>query len=268
MSDKVKNKRKAIAMGIVGLSCLMGVATTAFVIGLSLNHGAINSAASNEELDLKAIATNALSAGGFGFANIDFTDGIMKITGDAPNAEARNHAFNAAKAAVLEQSAQNEISENLKVRSFENAITINGEKIDDLPDTLSSLGDKPQADDCQNAYDVLLNGHKINFTSGSAIVKDESKPLLDALSQIAIRCVNYQVEVGGHTDSTGDDYANQALSERRAQAVADYLVGKGVAAQQLAVKGYGEAKPLIANEKSEADHAANRRIEFTTSTKE
>jgi OOP family OmpA-OmpF porin len=72
------------------------------------------------------------------------------------------------------------------------------------------------------------------------------------------------VEVGGHTDSQGDEFANQNLSERRAQAVADYLVVNGVPATQLTVLGYGETKPIDARENAAAD-AKNRRIEFKIS---
>ena len=80
------------------------------------------------------------------------------------------------------------------------------------------------------------------------------------------RQVDYSVEVGGHTDTKGDAIANQTLSENRAQAVADYLLGKGVEKSQLAIKGYGESKPLDTSESKDAD-AKNRRIEFKVEEK-
>ena len=72
---------------------------------------------------------------------------------------------------------------------------------------------------------------------------------------------NEMLEVVGHTDSTGPAAYNQGLSERRAQAVADYLIGKGANAANITVKGYGESQP-VADNGTDAGRAANRRVEF------
>jgi OOP family OmpA-OmpF porin len=131
-----------------------------------------------------------------------------------------------------------------------------------VPDAASALGQAPAAQACQTAYNTLLKGRVINFASGSAVLTEDSKPLLDALAAVAVRCETYKVELGGHTDDVGDPTANQALSERRGQSVADYLVSKSVPAAQLGVSGYGEAQPIAASGSPDAD-AKNRRIEFT-----
>ena len=60
----------------------------------------------------------------------------------------------------------------------------------------------------------------------------------------------------------GTDAYNQALSERRAQAVADYLVARGVHRARIATQGYGETRLLVNPERSEADRQANRRVEI------
>ena len=76
--------------------------------------------------------------------------------------------------------------------------------------------------------------------------------------------------VGGHTDSVGDEAANQALSEARAQAVADWLVGNGsVEAARLEVDGYGETIPIALNETASGEddpegRRLNRRVVITT----
>jgi hypothetical protein len=76
------------------------------------------------------------------------------------------------------------------------------------------------------------------------------------------RCPTVNIEVAGHTDSDGEDAANQALSEKRAQAVADYLVKAGLPANRFTAVGYGSAQPIASND-TEDGKAQNRRIEFT-----
>ena len=69
------------------------------------------------------------------------------------------------------------------------------------------------------------------------------------------------MEIGGHTDTDGEDAANQALSEARANAVRDMLMKAGVDGASISAKGYGETKPLGPNNTDE-NKAGNRRIEF------
>ena len=69
------------------------------------------------------------------------------------------------------------------------------------------------------------------------------------------------VEIAGHTDSIGSEEYNQGLSERRAESVKDYLVGKGVKAHRLSSKGYGEMRPVASND-TEEGRAENRRVEM------
>ena len=71
-----------------------------------------------------------------------------------------------------------------------------------------------------------------------------------------------RIEVGGHTDHIGDEGSNQKLSEQRANAVRDFLVGKGIDAARITAKGYGESKPVATNETDEG-RALNRRTEIT-----
>ena len=79
--------------------------------------------------------------------------------------------------------------------------------------------------------------------------------------KILKRHSDLKVELAGHTDSVGNDQYNQGLSERRAQAVADYLIGHGANAGNISVKGYGESDP-VADNGTEAGRAANRRVEL------
>jgi len=70
-----------------------------------------------------------------------------------------------------------------------------------------------------------------------------------------------KVEVSGHTDNSGAETYNLQLSERRAQAVYNYLVANGIASERLRLRGYGAGKP-IADNNTEEGKQKNRRIEF------
>lgn len=114
---------------------------------------------------------------------------------------------------------------------------------------------------CQQLFSETLSKGKIRFESGKADIVPDSAGLLDRLIETAMRCPNATIEVAGHTDSDGEEAANQALSERRAQAVVDYLVRAGLPANRFTPIGYGSTQPLAGNE-SEDGKAQNRRIEF------
>lgn len=70
-----------------------------------------------------------------------------------------------------------------------------------------------------------------------------------------------KLEVGGHTDSTGDSAKNMTLSQARAESVKRILVSQGIDASRLAAKGYGDTKSIASNDKP-SGKAQNRRVEF------
>lgn len=117
------------------------------------------------------------------------------------------------------------------------------------------------AEACKGRFEILSRAGNIYFRSGSAQLDAKSAPLLNNLADIVNRCPGMVVEVSGHTDSDGPDGANQRLSEQRAGAVADYLIGKGVEAARFTVVGQGESQPVAPNDTA-ANKARNRRIEF------
>jgi len=114
---------------------------------------------------------------------------------------------------------------------------------------------------CQQLFADLLGKGTIKFESGRATLDSDSVGLLDRLTETALRCPTATIEIVGHTDSDGDDTFNQTLSERRAQAVADYLVKAGMPADRFKPMGYGSAQPVAANDTDEGK-AKNRRIDF------
>jgi OOP family OmpA-OmpF porin len=114
---------------------------------------------------------------------------------------------------------------------------------------------------CQQLFSELLAQGKIRFESARADIDPDSAGLLDRLIETALRCPTSNIEIAGHTDADGDDASNLTLSERRAQAVADYLVKAGLPADRFTAVGYGSAQPVAANDTDEGK-AQNRRIEF------
>jgi OmpA-OmpF porin, OOP family len=114
---------------------------------------------------------------------------------------------------------------------------------------------------CQQLFSELLSKGSIRFEPARSTIDPDSTGLLDRLIETALRCPATTVEIAGHTDADGDDTANQALSEKRAQAVADYLVKAGLPADRFTAVGYGSTQPVASNDTDEGK-AQNRRIEF------
>jgi OOP family OmpA-OmpF porin len=114
---------------------------------------------------------------------------------------------------------------------------------------------------CQQLFSDLLAKGKIRFESGRATIDLDSAGLLDRLIETALRCPTANIEIAGHTDTDGEDAFNQMLSEKRAQAVADYLVRAGLPASRFTATGYGSTQPVATNDTDEGK-AQNRRIEF------
>jgi OOP family OmpA-OmpF porin len=114
---------------------------------------------------------------------------------------------------------------------------------------------------CQQLFWDLLAKGKIRIETGRATIDQDSAGLLDRLMETALRCPTANIEVAGHTDADGEDGFNQALSEKRAQAVVDYLVKAGLPADRFTPTGYGSTQPVAGNDTDEGK-AQNRRIEF------
>jgi outer membrane protein OmpA-like peptidoglycan-associated protein len=102
----------------------------------------------------------------------------------------------------------------------------------------------------------------ITFALNSADLNGQFFNALDGVSMVLKEYDKTVIEVAGHTDSSGSDQYNQALSERRAQAVAGYLSSHGVKTQRLMTIGAGEGHPVASND-SETGRAQNRRVELT-----
>jgi OOP family OmpA-OmpF porin len=122
----------------------------------------------------------------------------------------------------------------------------------------------PLSRQCIELFRTALRGRSVEFAEGSAEVGTATMPLLDELVQIAADCPNAAIKITGHTDSTGDAAANLALSRMRAEAVAAYMAGAGVAGSRITAIGVGSAEPLV-DETGARARRINRRIDVELS---
>ena len=101
----------------------------------------------------------------------------------------------------------------------------------------------------------------IYFDSDKATLKPESENTLQQVLALINNKPGQQLEIGGHTDSQGDDAYNLQLSEKRAQAVVQWLKNHTTNVSNLSSKGYGETEP-VADNSTETGRALNRRVEI------
>lgn len=119
----------------------------------------------------------------------------------------------------------------------------------------------------RDLYDALADQGRvatqgIYFATGSDVIRAESTPTLKEIAAMLAEHPELELTIEGHTDDVGDAAANRALSERRAAAVAAYLVSThGVAAKRLAAAGLGDTKPAAPNATPEG-RQQNRRVEL------
>lgn len=118
----------------------------------------------------------------------------------------------------------------------------------------------------QQGNKLVFRLKRVNFKSGTAIIPDESKPLIAKVDSI-IRKLNVDnVVVQGHTDSIGSAETNKKLSTMRATAVANYLYSLG-GRYKLMYVGYGKSRPIASNDTAEG-RATNRRVDLVVSVKQ
>jgi len=134
---------------------------------------------------------------------------------------------------------------------------------DGVPDDVDKCPDSPtdkpvDADGCTIVSVVLKN---VQFESNSSDLTAGSSESLDKVVNAMNEYDQLRIEIQAHTDNMGEAAYNLSLSEKRANSVRDYLIAKGVAANRMEVKGYGETQP-IADNSTRDGRATNRRVEL------
>jgi outer membrane protein OmpA-like peptidoglycan-associated protein len=100
----------------------------------------------------------------------------------------------------------------------------------------------------------------VEFPTGKATLIGDSASRLDVVVEYMTHKKSVRIEISGHTDNVGDPKANKALSQKRADAVRDYLVSKGIDRARIESVGYGDSRPAAPNTTPEG-RQKNRRIE-------
>jgi OOP family OmpA-OmpF porin len=114
---------------------------------------------------------------------------------------------------------------------------------------------------CISQINGLLQSEKINFDPGSDRVNLAGQNLLDKIAEILRQCGEIPLEIAGHTDSQGREEMNLQLSQMRAHADMMELQRRRILTGSFLAQGYGETKPIAANDSAEG-RDINRRIEF------
>jgi outer membrane protein OmpA-like peptidoglycan-associated protein len=116
---------------------------------------------------------------------------------------------------------------------------------------------------CEAHVTSMMDGSRINFRTGTTTLDAQSTALMERLTGVALACVgdDLGVMIGGHTDDRGTEESNQELSEKRAEAILEFMTERGVPASTLKAIGFGETQPIADNTTS-AGRATNRRISF------
>jgi len=120
---------------------------------------------------------------------------------------------------------------------------------------------EPVIDKVQVEQELNFNAKSINFESGSDVIKTSSYGVLDNIVGIMGKYPKASFSIEGHTDSQGNDANNLSLSQRRAIAVVNYFMKKGVVGSRISAAGFGETQPIADNNTADG-RATNRRVEI------
>jgi len=127
----------------------------------------------------------------------------------------------------------------------------------------SELSKLAETRNTERGFIVTLPG--LFFDSGKAALKPGARNTLSKIAEQLRVSQDAQISIEGHTDSVGSDTYNQALSEKRAAAVRDYLVSRGLGAAKINITGQGETAPVASND-TPAGRQQNRRVELVIAT--
>ena len=130
---------------------------------------------------------------------------------------------------------------------------------------LAEAGEMPvEALACQDDVAAILKARTIRFEEGSSALASGGSDLLDEVAAALKPCFGARIAITGHTDNSGDEPSNKALSLDRAEAVKRALIGRGITADSLQTRGLGSSMPVTGLDPADP---ANRRIEFTVVAK-
>ena len=178
-------------------------------------------------------------------------EGRARAEAAQSTAEAQAAAAEQARKAA-EQRAQSALDEAERIRAER------VEKMNRLKDALSQI-----VETRRTALGVVMNlgSDAIEFDFDKASLRPDNRELLSRIAGVLLTSKGYRIQIYGHTDDVGTADYNQVLSERRAQAVSDYLIKVGIESSIVSTKGFGKSNPLVAGTSNTA-RTKNRRVEI------
>jgi outer membrane protein OmpA-like peptidoglycan-associated protein len=136
------------------------------------------------------------------------------------------------------------------------------DKDDDCPNTPGPKSNKGCPVIEKEVIEVLKTAFdNLGFELGKDIILAGSFASLDELADVLTKKSTWKLQISGHTDNVGDDDSNLILSKKRAEAVKDYLISKGITTERFIIEYFGETKPIADNATPEG-RAKNRRVEM------
>lgn len=202
--------------------------------------------------ETRSLAQVSLDKAGFTFARADTLDGRLLVSGFSVDEET-------AKAAC--STVVDGVRERIGLPGVYSKIDCQGVSYPGSAVVRPQLPNKPEitvpasrkaADNsaqqaevtCQTRLTEAGKSGAIRFEKGSSPLL-AGQDVLERVAAIAKECSSFTIEIGGHTDTGGAADLNERLSQSRADTVRDFLVSKGVPADQVTAKGYGESLPLV-----------------------
>ena len=125
----------------------------------------------------------------------------------------------------------------------------------------AAIAAQAATDACRSSLREKIDEHSIGFSLESANLTNISRTHLATLADMMVTCPQFSFEITGHTDTTGGNFSNRRLSQRRADAVVAFLVERGVPARRFAARGVGSTEPIADNATREG-RRRNRRIDM------
>ncbi|HYH06140.1 MAG TPA: OmpA family protein [Thermoanaerobaculia bacterium] len=172
------------------------------------------------------------------------------------DAERRRSLAEAEAEQLRQQVAQTSAALSTAQEELLRRDTVARERVETMQQELARLAETRQT---ERGFIVTLPG--LFFDTGSATLKSGARNTLSKIADQLRVNVDTRITVEGHTDAVGSEELNQSLSERRAAAVRDYLVSRGVPADRISMTGLGESAPIATND-SPAGRQQNRRVEL------
>ena len=245
---------------------LLGLLILGLLAALALFFG--KNSAKNMSIHAQNISQEALDLGKTGFAAAQVVGPNIVITGNAPDQATKLAACASAEKAL---KAKSMIGLPGVVAMVKCDIVAPGDDIKQDDKQIASVKtpvantNNAQAIDCQNELTNTAKTANVTFAKSGVAIQTGTQ-MLDKIALISVKCAKFKIEIGGHTDSGGDEAMNLNLSQSRANEVRKYLIGKGVPSDQLIAKGYGETKPLVQDNAvigvDSPERQKNRRTEF------